>query len=276
MDGVTNLARASAIMTATTVMLLASSGAQAQAQATAPAKPASAAGGDQMVGNTPSEALQRQALSPYRFIMNVAPVKLSKPAAATAPAPTPPPAPAVTAKQAAPSPAPTVAKTAAPGPATTPEVAKAAAPSTAVGPTAPPAPVAAAAAVASTLPPTTTAAQPAAIQVAAAANTAATPLARALAAPLPAPVVVARTELVAIQQDPPTLSNALLNEISQGRVKVRFDVNPDGSTSGVQVASSSHRKLNALAVAAVSKWRFQPIDVTRSAEIEMSFNNDVR
>ena len=214
------------------------------AQAATPAN----ASADLPVLGTPSEAAQRQALSPYRFIQNAGQMKIkaAAPVAAAAPAPVTAVAAPAASKRASP-PVPAAV------PATAPALAKAAEPVPA--PAAAPAP----------------AALPAAVQVAAAAPSA---IAQTAPPPAPAPVAVARKELIAISQDPPSVSNALLAEIQRGSVKLRFDVNPDGSTSAVQVAHSSHRKLNSAAVAAVSKWRFQPIEATRTVEIDMAFSND--
>ena len=97
----------------------------------------------------------------------------------------------------------------------------------------------------------------------------------AVAAPTaqPAPAVAAvRKALVAIKQDPPELSGALLRENPTGTVKVAFEVNPDGSTSGVKVVSSTNRKLNNVSMAAVAGWKFQPIDVVVPTEIELVFS----
>jgi TonB family protein len=240
----------------------------ALAQAVAPAKAASAAAGgsDLPMMAAPSEAVQRQALNPFRMILNAnnnAKPKPAAPAVAVAPAPATPAkrAPATAAPAAAQT-APTLAKAAATAdakPVPAPTVAAVAA-----------APAPAAATAAAVLPAPATA--PAVQQVAAAALT--NPAPAAAPALPPAVQAAVRKELVPIQQDPPVLSNALLAEIPRGLVKVRFDVNPDGSTSAVQVASSSNRKLNGPAMAAVSKWRFQPIEAKREAEIDIAFANE--
>ena len=234
------------------------------AQAPSPAKPASAATGDLPMLSAPSEAVQRQALGPYRMILqnaNQAKAKPAAPAVVATPAPVAAQAPkrAVAVAPATPA-APPAAATAA-TPTKAPETTTSSA-----APVPPPTPVTAKA--------EPTPAPAAATQVAAIAPGAAVVAAPAQTAPAAQPVAVARKELIAIRQDAPVLANALLAEISHGLVKVRFDVNPDGSTSAVQVAASSNRKLNNAAMAAVSKWRFQPIEATRSAEIEISFSND--
>jgi TonB family protein len=179
------------------------------------APPAAAADSDQ----APSEAARRQALGPYRFILQNANAPAPRPKAAAPVEAKRPAAPEQTAVAAPRS------RVTAPAPVAAPEPQ-------------PPAPVAA-------------------------------------IAPRPAePAIVAvRKELVAIRQDPPELTAALRREQVSGTVKVGFDVNPDGSTSGVKVLSSTNRKLNNLSMAAVAGWKFKPIDEVRPSEIELVFSN---
>jgi TonB family protein len=170
----------------------------------------------------PSESARRQALGPYRFILQNA----------NAPAAKPKPAPPAEAKR--PLAAPEQTAVAAPRPKAL------AAPVAAPEPELPPAPVAA-------------------------------------VAPKPAetaPIAAVRKELVPIKQDPPELTTALRREQVSGTVKVGFDVNPDGSTSGVKVLSSTNRKLNNVSMAAVAGWKFKPIDEVRPGEIELVFSNE--
>lgn len=175
----------------------------------------------------PSEAVRRQALGPYRFILQnaSAPAKPSKPVA-TAPTEARRPAAPAPVEQAAIAPI-------QPAPVLEPLVA---------APLPAPAPVAPVAAM--------------------------TPRAAE-----PAPIVAVRKELVAIKQDPPELTAALLREQATGTVKVAFDVNPDGTTAGVKVVASSNRKLNNVSITAVSGWKFQPIGEVRPTEIELVFSN---
>lgn len=188
----------------------------------------------------PSEAVARQAQGPYRMILsNVRPAPKVKPTAGLVSRRKAPEAP--TAQPEAP-PVPTIA---APPAAAEPLVAAnplaAAAPAPA--PLAPPAP-----------------------PLAVAAATAPTPE--------PAPARAARepAALVALQQDPPVISSALMKEVPHGLVKLSFEVLPDGSTAGIRVASSTHRKLSAAATAALAQWRFAPIDEKRASEIEFVFS----
>ena len=188
----------------------------------------------------PSEAARRQALGPFRMILQNAEAAHKAPKKAPAPvAATPAPAPARSA--AAPAPAPTRS-----APAPTPATARA----------------------------TEEPAKPeiVAAPVPAAPPPAASAVARAPAPPVPvAPPPVA---LVPVKQDAPVLPAALRREQPEGIVKVGFAVKPDGSTTDVQVLSSTNRKLNSASVAAVAGWRFQPIGETRPTEVELVFDLD--
>ena len=182
----------------------------------------------------PSEAARRQALGPFRMILqNADPAR--KPAAAPKKAPQPvattPAAPAATPARAT---------------ATSP-----AAPAVSHAPIVPPAP-------AETVKPEV-AAVPASAPAVAAARTPQAPVA-------PPPVA-----LVAVKQDAPVLPAALRREQPEGIVKVGFAVKPDGSTTDVQVLSSTNRKLNSASVAAVAGWRFRPIGETRPTEVELVY-----
>ncbi|MES2634625.1 MAG: TonB family protein [Pseudomonadota bacterium] len=100
-----------------------------------------------------------------------------------------------------------------------------------------------------------------------------TPVAVAAPQAAPAPVVAVRKELIAVRQDPPELSAMLMRERPSGMVTVAFEVNPDGNVSGARVTKSSNSSLNRPSVSAVEKWKFQPIDDTRSLEIELNYSN---
>lgn len=93
-------------------------------------------------------------------------------------------------------------------------------------------------------------------------------------APLPQQVAPQPVALVVVKQDQPVLSAALRREQPEGIVKVGFAVKPDGSTADVQVLSSTNHRLNAASVAAVAGWRFQPIGETRPTEVELVFQHD--
>jgi TonB family protein len=99
----------------------------------------------------------------------------------------------------------------------------------------------------------------------------------AVAAPAPpaaAPAPAARLPLVGIKRDRPVVTAELLREKQSGLVTVAFDVNPDGSTGNVRVASSTNRKLNSVAMEAVRQWRYQPINDVRPTSVELEFKLD--
>ncbi|MEN9395794.1 MAG: Gram-negative bacterial TonB protein C-terminal [Pseudomonadota bacterium] len=228
------------------ILLVALGGLNAQAQTASPASSAPAPGTPVIaVGAAPSEAAQRQALGPYRMILRSAalPTTKAKPANAShatsaashnAPKTVSEPAPAPSPA----APAPAVAAI----PVTTPVVQSVEVPTPPADET--PAP-------ATTL---TAASSPAAA---------------------PAPVATpARTALVLVKNDPPTLSGPLARESPTGTVRVSFSVNPDGSTSDLKIAASSNRRLNSAVLAAIGKWRYQPIDAAQTTEVEMVFSGE--
>jgi len=97
----------------------------------------------------------------------------------------------------------------------------------------------------------------------------------AVTSPPPAPESVApRAALVVIKNDPPSLTGSLARESPAGVVRVTFNVNPDGSTGDVKIAASSNRRLNSAVVAAVTEWRYQPIDAVQATELEVVFSAD--
>ncbi len=85
------------------------------------------------------------------------------------------------------------------------------------------------------------------------------------------PAVPKNTKLELIQSEEPVFPSRLVRQLGNGSVVVRFDVRPDGSVSQPEVVQTSHRGLNAAAVAAVSAWRFKPIGETASGVVELKF-----
>lgn len=80
--------------------------------------------------------------------------------------------------------------------------------------------------------------------------------------------------LVATSQVRPTYRANVLRDLGRGSVRVRFEVQPDGSVAKQEVVSSSNRSLNNPTLQAVSQWKFVPIKKPRQAEIELGFNVD--
>jgi len=83
--------------------------------------------------------------------------------------------------------------------------------------------------------------------------------------------VAKNTKLELIQSEEPVFPSRLVRQLGNGSVVVRFDVRPDGTVTQPEVVQSSHRGLNAAAVAAVSAWRFKPISETAPGIVELKF-----
>lgn len=238
-------------------MLMALMGVSAGAQTPAPAAGATiAVTPASSTSAAPSEAVQRQALGPYRMILRSAAVQ-SKPRAS--------PPSALAASAAATGTAarlntskPPVEPDQPTSPATPPPRAQAA--------VTPIATTIATPTVQAVEVPTPRAEETATPIIALAALTSPPP------PPPPAAPPVAKTALVLIKNDPPALSGPLARESPSGIVRVAFNVNPDGSTSDFKIAASNNRRLNNAVVAAVTKWRYQPIDAAQTTEVEMVFS----
>jgi protein TonB len=103
--------------------------------------------------------------------------------------------------------------------------------------------------------------------------------AAAAAAPRPSPpAATARTSspLRPISMPQPRYPPAALRARQGGKVQVEFTVAPDGSVSSARVVSAQpERVFDREAVAAVKRWRFQPVDapVTTRRTIEFNLGN---
>ena len=88
-----------------------------------------------------------------------------------------------------------------------------------------------------------------------------------------APVrIEAKEQLKPIEQPKPDFPEDIMAKLGKGGVKLSFMVQPDGSVSAPEILSTSHRRLNPSALAAISKWRFEPIQAARSAQVELGFD----
>jgi len=79
-------------------------------------------------------------------------------------------------------------------------------------------------------------------------------------------------ELVLIDQVEPLWDAALMQTMRQGQVRVRIEVDVDGRLSHAEVVSSSDKRLDAVALGAVRRWRFQPLEQRRAATVEVGFD----
>jgi TonB family protein len=72
----------------------------------------------------------------------------------------------------------------------------------------------------------------------------------------------------------PQFSAAMMRTLRKGKVEVQFTVQPDGSVSEPSVVTTSNAKLNAVALAAIAKWRFAPISKPQLGVVDMVFDID--
>ena len=83
---------------------------------------------------------------------------------------------------------------------------------------------------------------------------------------------IAPEELVLIDQVEPLWDPALMQTMRQGQVRVRIEVDVDGRLAHAEVVSSSDKRLDPVALAAVRRWRFQPLEQRRAATVEVGFD----
>ncbi len=96
----------------------------------------------------------------------------------------------------------------------------------------------------------------------------------AAAAPPPAaPAASASGDLRPISMPQPRYPAAALRARQSGQVQVEFTVAPDGSVSAARVVSAQpDRVFDREAVAAVKRWRFQPVDSPVTTRRTIAFN----
>ena len=95
--------------------------------------------------------------------------------------------------------------------------------------------------------------------------------AAAPAAP-PAAAASASTDLRPISMPQPRYPAAALRARQSGQVQVEFTVGADGSVSSARVVSAPDRVFDREAVAAVKRWRFQPVDSPVTTRRTIAFN----
>lgn len=103
----------------------------------------------------------------------------------------------------------------------------------------------------------------------AAAATSAPVLAATPEPPAPAPVEDDEEKLQLVEQVQPVFPR---NAPDRGKVTVGFTVQPNGSVSEATVVTTSHRLFGKPAREAVAQWRFAPIKVARTVQIEIAFD----
>ncbi|HSV57586.1 MAG TPA: energy transducer TonB [Variovorax sp.] len=98
------------------------------------------------------------------------------------------------------------------------------------------------------------------------------------AASMPVPAAAASAKAPAeppalriVKQVLPEPPERLIASEGDDRVMVQFIVLPDGSVTGVKVASSTNVRLNPHVVSAVEQWRYAEIEVPRNAQAGFVF-----
>ncbi len=69
----------------------------------------------------------------------------------------------------------------------------------------------------------------------------------------------------------PEVPRQLQRDFRGGSVTLRFTVMADGSVEQAEAVNASNKRLASAAVAALSQWRFAPIDAPRVASVEIGF-----
>jgi TonB family protein len=94
--------------------------------------------------------------------------------------------------------------------------------------------------------------------------------------PAPAPAPVEEDEaLKPLKQVAPELTRDLITKgITQGLVRVRFTVTPDGNVDNPEVVNTTSRYLNNTVLYAVKQWKFAPIKKPQTISIEFAFKQD--
>ncbi|HZX80662.1 MAG TPA: energy transducer TonB, partial [Lysobacter sp.] len=89
----------------------------------------------------------------------------------------------------------------------------------------------------------------------------------------PARPAPANTELRALSTPAPAFPPEALRSAQSGEVQVEFTVAPDGSVSAARVVRATPpRVFDRAAVAAVKRWRFQPVDAPVTTRRTINFN----
>jgi TonB family protein len=129
-----------------------------------------------------------------------------------------------------------------------------------------------------------TASQPAAPAAIPTAATVANPPIPTVVAPEPAPALAAAAQalrdaeaeeepLRPLKQVQPEMTRQIAaSGITQGRVRAKFTVAPDGSVTKPEIVNSSNRALNGSVLAALNQWKYAPIKEPRDAQVEFAFD----
>ena len=87
-------------------------------------------------------------------------------------------------------------------------------------------------------------------------------------------IAASEPDLVAIDQAEPQWDAPLMQSLRKGSVRVHFEVGTNGRIASAEIAATSDPQLAAPALAAIRRWRFQPIDRARSVSVDFGFDLD--
>jgi TonB family protein len=87
----------------------------------------------------------------------------------------------------------------------------------------------------------------------------------------PETVVEVEVDLKPIFQPQPEIPRDMRASIANGRVVLSFTVQPDGTVREAAVVRTTNRRLGKSALDAISQWRFEPIRVAQTAQVEIEF-----
>jgi len=87
-------------------------------------------------------------------------------------------------------------------------------------------------------------------------------------------IAASEPDLVAIDQAEPQWDAPLMQSLRKGSVSVHFEVGTNGRIASAEMTTTSDPQLVAPALAAIRRWRFQPIDKARSGNVDFGFDLD--
>lgn len=82
-----------------------------------------------------------------------------------------------------------------------------------------------------------------------------------------------KSELVAVRTPDPGFPSDALNRGLSGAVEIEFTVQRSGEVSDVRVVNSSQRAFDRHVVMAVKRWKFAPLEESRTVRRSFNFNN---
>jgi protein TonB len=92
------------------------------------------------------------------------------------------------------------------------------------------------------------------------------------APPPPEPEEEEDLPLELVKQVNPEFPATVMQRLEKGSVRVRFEVQADGSVKGTEVLRTSSNRLNEPAQRAIGQWQFKPLKHVQYGIVELAFN----